>query len=94
MAVLGRTAPGRSAMLLLAFVLSAIVAGIVWGFSRLDGPMMELVGTTSANVILLAIIASVVFPRPGGPLSRTWSGVRPRSRAAWSTSWSCSRTRS
>lgn len=38
--------------------LSAIVAGIVWGFSRLDGPMMELVGTTSANVILLAIIVT------------------------------------
>src|SRR4051794_18885308 len=40
------------------------------------------------------IIASVVFPRPGGPLSNTWSGVRPRARAAWSTSESCSQTRS
>ena len=41
--------------------LSAIVAGIVWGFSRLDGPMMELVGTTSANVILLAIIVTFLL---------------------------------
>ncbi len=38
--------------------LSAVVAGIVWGFSQLDGPMMKLVGTTSANVILLAIIVT------------------------------------
>lgn len=36
--------------------LSAAVAGIIWGFSRLDGTMMNLVGTTSANVLLFIII--------------------------------------
>ncbi|MBQ8227334.1 MAG: spore maturation protein [Bacteroidaceae bacterium] len=36
--------------------LSAAVAGIIWGFSRLDGPMMNLVGTTTANVLLFVII--------------------------------------
>ena len=36
--------------------LSAAVAGIIWGFSRLDGAMMNLVGTTSANVLLFIII--------------------------------------
>ena len=32
------------------------------------------------------IIASVVLPSPGGPDSSTWSGARPRRRAASSTS--------
>ena len=36
--------------------LSAAVAGIIWGFSRLDGAMMNLVGTTTANVLLFIII--------------------------------------
>lgn len=36
--------------------MSAAVAGIIWGFSRLDGPMMNLVGTTTANVLLFIII--------------------------------------
>ena len=36
--------------------LSAAVAGIIWGFSRLDGAMMNLVGTTAANVLLFIII--------------------------------------
>lgn len=36
--------------------LSAAVAGIIWGFSRLDGVMMNLVGTTTANVLLFIII--------------------------------------
>ncbi|MBR6481665.1 MAG: spore maturation protein [Bacteroidaceae bacterium] len=36
--------------------LSAAVAGIIWGFSRLDGVMMNLVGTTAANVLLFIII--------------------------------------
>lgn len=36
--------------------LSAAVAGIIWGFSCLDGAMMNLVGTTSANVLLFIII--------------------------------------
>ena len=39
------------------------------------------------------IIASVVLPSPGGPESSTWSGARPRRRAASSTSPSWSRTR-
>ena len=36
--------------------LSAAVAGIIWGFSRLDSTMMNLVGTTTANVLLFIII--------------------------------------
>ena len=36
--------------------LSAAVAGIIWGFSRLDGAMMNLVGTTAANALLFIII--------------------------------------
>lgn len=36
--------------------LSAGMAALVWGFSRLDGPMMNVVGTTTANVLLLTII--------------------------------------
>ncbi|MBR2862123.1 MAG: hypothetical protein IKB97_00990, partial [Bacteroidaceae bacterium] len=33
-------------------LLSAGVAALIWGFSRLDSVMMNLVGTTAANVIL------------------------------------------
>lgn len=36
--------------------MSAAVAGIIWGFSRLDSTMMNLVGTTTANVLLFIII--------------------------------------
>ena len=36
--------------------LSLLVATLIWGFSRLDGPMMNTVGTTSANVLLFLII--------------------------------------
>lgn len=36
--------------------LSAGMTALVWGFSRLDGPMMNVVGTTTANVLLLTII--------------------------------------
>ena len=36
--------------------LSAAVAGSIWGFSRLDDTMMNLVGTTTANVLLFIII--------------------------------------
>lgn len=36
--------------------MSAAVAALIWGFSRLDGPMMNLVGTTTANVLLFLII--------------------------------------
>ena len=33
-----------------------MVAAIIWGFSRLDSQMMNLVGTTTANVLLFVII--------------------------------------
>lgn len=36
--------------------LSLLVATLIWGFSQLDGPMMNTVGTTSANVLLFLII--------------------------------------
>ena len=36
------------------------------------------------------IVASVVFPRPGGPTSRTWSSASPRAFAACSAMSSCS----
>ena len=36
--------------------LSLLMASIVWGFSRLDGAMMNTVGTTVANVLLFTII--------------------------------------
>lgn len=36
--------------------LSLLMASIVWGFSRLDGTMMNTVGTTAANVLLFTII--------------------------------------
>lgn len=43
--------------LLLALVgMSAAVAAMIWGFARLDGPMMNTVGTTTANVLLFVII--------------------------------------
>lgn len=40
---------------------SLAVAGIIWGFARLDGTMMELVGTTSANVLLFSIITAFIL---------------------------------
>ena len=36
--------------------MSVGVAALMWGFSRLDGPMMNLVGTTTANVLLFTIV--------------------------------------
>lgn len=36
--------------------LSVGMAALIWGFSRLDGPMMNTVGTTTANVMLFSII--------------------------------------
>ena len=36
--------------------LSVAVAAIIWGFSKLDSTMMNLVGTTTANVLLFLII--------------------------------------
>ena len=55
------------------------------------GPLVIRNGAASW---LAMIIAIVVLPSPGGPDSRTWSGVRPLATAASSTSDSCSRTRS
>ena len=40
--------------------MSAFVAAIIWGFSRLDGTMMNLVGTTTANVLLFTIIIAFI----------------------------------
>lgn len=37
-------------------ILSAGVAALIWGFSRLDSTMMNVVGTTTANVLLFTII--------------------------------------
>lgn len=42
-------------------LLSAGVAALIWGFSRLDSVMMNLVGTTAANVILFTIIISFIL---------------------------------
>ncbi|MCQ2293133.1 MAG: spore maturation protein [Bacteroidaceae bacterium] len=36
--------------------MAVAVAGIIWGFSRLDSTMMNLVGTNVANVLLFLII--------------------------------------
>src|SRR6476661_6626819 len=52
-----------------------------------------LVSRNGAVISLAMIMASVVLPRPGGPESSTWSGARPRRRAASSTSPSWARTR-
>ena len=41
--------------------MSAVVAGIIWGFSRLDSTMMDIVGTTTANVLLFGIIVSFII---------------------------------
>ena len=41
--------------------LSALMAAIIWGFSRLDGEMMNLVGTTTANVLLFVIIIGFIL---------------------------------
>ncbi len=61
------------------------VAG-VW----IAGPLVSRNGVVISAAM---IIASVVLPSPGGPESSTWSGARPRWRAASSTRPSCSRTR-
>lgn len=41
--------------------LSVLMATIIWGFSRLDGEMMNLVGTTTANVLLFVIIIGFIL---------------------------------
>ena len=40
---------------------SLAVAGIIWGFSRLDGAMMNTVGTTTANVLLFSVIIAFLL---------------------------------
>src|SRR6478736_4584728 len=52
-----------------------------------------LVSRSGVLISAAMIIASVVLPSPGGPESSTWSGARPRRRAASRTSPSWSRTR-
>ena len=41
--------------------MSVLMAGVVYGFARLDSIMMERVGTTSANVILFCIIITFIL---------------------------------
>lgn len=38
-----------------------IVAGIIWGFSKLDGETMNAVSTTVASILLLAIITGFIL---------------------------------
>ena len=40
---------------------SLFVAAVIWGFSRMDATMMDLVGTTTANVMLLTIITAFIL---------------------------------
>lgn len=51
-----RINPFNRTLLLTLGGLSLLMASIVWGFSRLDGAMMNTVGTTAANVLLFTII--------------------------------------
>ena len=48
-------------MLLTLGGISLMVAGIIWGFSRMDATMMDVVGTTTANVMLFTIIISFII---------------------------------
>lgn len=41
--------------------LSALVAALIWGFSRLSSDMMNVVGSTVANVMLLTIIVAFIL---------------------------------
>jgi spore maturation protein SpmB len=43
-------------LLLTLGLLSACVAALIWGFAQLDSATMNIVGTTSANVLLFSII--------------------------------------
>ena len=38
-----------------------VVAGIIWGFSQMDGEMMNRVSTTMANVLLMLIIVGFIM---------------------------------
>lgn len=41
--------------------MSLVMAGVIWGFSRLDGPMMNTVGTNTANVTLFGVIMAFLL---------------------------------
>jgi spore maturation protein SpmB len=41
--------------------MSVGVAALMWGFSQMDSTMMNLVGTTTANVLLLGIIVAFIL---------------------------------
>src|SRR4051794_17621896 len=60
-------------------------------FRSRSGPATWRIPTPSS---LRTICASEVFPRPGGPASRTWSSASPRRFAASRAISSCSFTRS
>lgn len=48
-------------LLLTLGVLSFGVAALIWGFAQLDGPMMNTVGTTTANVLLFLVIMAFLL---------------------------------
>lgn len=48
-------------MLLTLGGLCAVVAGIIWGFSRLDKDTMGIVSTTAANILLMTIIVGFIL---------------------------------
>ena len=60
-------------------------------FRSRAGPATVRIPTSSSSRM---IVASVVFPSPGGPTSRTWSSASPRPFAASSAISSCSFVRS
>ena len=39
----------------------AVVAGIIWGFSQMDGETMNKVSTTAANILLMTIICGFIL---------------------------------
>ena len=41
--------------------MSLVMAGMIWGFSRLDGPLMNTVGTNTANVMLFGVIMAFLL---------------------------------
>lgn len=41
--------------------MSLFVAGVIWGVSRMNSAMMDLVGTTTANVMLFSIILAFIL---------------------------------
>ena len=48
-------------LLLVLGGMSVAVATLMWGFSQMDSAMMNLVGTTTANVLLFGIIITLYF---------------------------------